>query len=65
MSAKDNGPGVWWQFLEFMGMTWPGHKKRAADPNIGAPLCSSCQNPMHREHDRWTCAHHPSAPPTE
>jgi len=62
MRTKD-GPGLFWQFLEFMGMTWPGHKKPPPDPYVGAPRCASCGNPMDRDGDRWCCPHHPSAAP--
>lgn len=62
MSTKD-GPGVWWQFLEFMGMTWPGHKEKAARVPPDAPRCSACHNPMERDGDGWRCPHHPHAAP--
>lgn len=62
MTEKD-GPGVIWQFLEFMGMTWPGKKAPPPDPDAGAPLCSACGNPMQRHADGWRCPHHPTAEP--
>lgn len=66
MSAQ-KGPGLWWQFLEFVGMTWPGHKKPPPDPNLGAPPCSACGNLMRRPADGadWRCPHHPAATPTD
>ncbi|MCA9559209.1 MAG: hypothetical protein H6704_31075 [Myxococcales bacterium] len=58
---KQDGPGLWWQFLEFMGMTWPGHKQRAAPE--AAPRCSACGNPAERDPDTgaWRCPVHTTA----
>lgn len=64
MSAKD-GPGLWWQFLEFMGMTWPGHPEKAQKIET-PPLCASCHNKMTRgDGGGWRCEHHPHAAPIE
>ncbi len=59
-----SGPGLFWQFLEFMGMTWPGEKSPPPDPNAGAPACSACGNRMRRAGDGWRCPHHPTADPS-
>lgn len=62
--ARKDGPGLFWQFLEFMGMTWPGNKEPpspAVPPD--APLCSACHNPMHPVGPGWQCPHHPTASP--
>lgn len=61
--TEERGPGLIWQFLEFMGMTWPGHKNPPPDPSVGAPRCSACTNPMRRDGQRWRCPHHPDAAP--
>lgn len=61
--SEPRGPGLWWQFLEFVGMTWPGHKRPPPDPQADAPPCSACQNPMHRVDGEWACPHHPGAEP--
>lgn len=61
--SESRGPGLWWQFLEFMGMTWPGHKAPPPDPDLGAPPCSACHNPMRRAEGGWRCPHHPDAAP--
>lgn len=64
LKHKD-GPGLWWQFLEFMGMTWPGHPEKAAEPSA-PPACASCHNTMTRADDgAWRCEHHPDAHPLE
>ncbi len=58
--ARRDGPGIWWQFLEFMGMTWPGHKAKAVRPS--GPPCPACGNPSQQGDDqRFHCAHHPHA----
>ncbi|MCB9530049.1 MAG: hypothetical protein R3F65_13030 [bacterium] len=63
MTEKE-GPGLWWQFLEFMGMTWPGRPRRAAPE--AAPRCSACHNAMVRDaRGAWQCPHHPAAEPAE
>lgn len=65
MAPKAEGPGLWWQFLEFMGMTWPGHKSAPPDPTRDAPRCSACHNPMTGSPGAWRCVHHPGAAPAE
>lgn len=60
MRRKDQ-PGLWWQFLELVGMTWPGHADEPVKPEA-PPRCASCHNKMSRADDgRWRCAHHPNA----
>lgn len=55
-----NGPGWFWQLLEFFGMTWPGHKAQAAAE--AAPRCCACGNPAVQSDGDWRCPHHPAAP---
>ena len=41
VDGKEGGPGYIWQFLEFLGMTWPGHAKRKPKVEteaVAAPL---------------------------
>ncbi|MCA9547926.1 MAG: hypothetical protein KC613_26155 [Myxococcales bacterium] len=58
--ARRDGPGVWWQLLEFMGMTWPGRK--GAPPPPDGPPCPACGNPTEVGEDgRARCPHHPNA----
>lgn len=55
--ARKDGPGLWWQLLEFMGMTWPGQKQRA-ERTLG-PACPACGNPSERSGAGWRCPDHP------
>lgn len=57
--ADGEGPGWFWQLLEFFGMTWPG---RAREQEVArAPICTACGNPARRDGDAWRCPHHPTA----
>ena len=60
--ARKDGPGLYWQFLEFMGMTWPGNKE-PPPPEVppDAPRCSACLNPMRPVGSGWECPHHSAA----
>lgn len=58
MARTSEGPGWVWQLLEFFGMTWPGHKHRAAE---APPVCSACGNPARMVDGSWRCPHHPAA----
>ena len=57
------GPGLWWQLLEFMGMTWPG--KAEVVPVEPGPPCLACGNPSEKVAGHWRCPHHPNADVTD
>jgi hypothetical protein len=65
MSQEQDGPNLWWQFLEFMGMTWPGKLKQQKQDQIPKKIgkCQACQNvaKYDSKQDRFYCANHPSA----
>ncbi len=64
MSEEQNGPNLWWQFLEFMGMTWPGKlKKKSEEKPTQIGKCQACHNlaKYDAKQDRWYCKNHPSA----
>jgi hypothetical protein len=65
MSNQEEGPNLWWQFLEFMGMTWPGKlKKPKANPTPAKKgICSACHNQAKydKNKDSWYCSNHPNA----
>lgn len=56
--GRSDGPGYFWQLLEFFGMTWPGHREKRVEI---APRCSACGNPATRVGTDWRCKHHPQA----
>ncbi len=65
MSNQDEGPNLWWQFLEFMGMTWPGKLKKTKTSALPTKkgICSACYNKAKydAQQDKWYCSNHPNA----
>ncbi len=62
MVKQKDGPGLWWQLLEFMGMSWPGRRHPRAATET-PPVCAACGNAACKGEDgAWRCAVHAHAP---